>query len=86
MARETIEQRLVSLGYTDGRAEFDTILADVFHAFCPDWTDEELTYHPKDASRFCTTVRTRCGCKLPDELILRTLVINRKRGESECAA
>ncbi len=78
-----LETRLRSLGYTDKQEEFETILADVFFALCPDWTDEELLFHPDDAKTYCHAVRCRTTKGLPDELILRALINIRKRGSEE---
>ena len=44
----------------------------------PAWTEDELTCHPDDAKTFCNTIRSETGGKVPDHVILRTLLNARK--------
>lgn len=79
MVNLSIELR--NVGYLEHPDHFRGVLRSIFNGHYPGWTDEELLYHPKEASNFCTTVRERSGAPgLADPVILRTLVNIRKRG------
>lgn len=66
---------LKALGWEGDRADFNDLLVDVQHSFCPDWSDEQLLCRPRSAIEFCDLVRRRANNQnLPDELILRALV------------
>ena len=44
-------------------------------ATSPTWSVDELVRHPDDAKRYCDDIRPATGCgKLPDDMILRTLM------------
>lgn len=57
----------------------EKFIGKVIKAFCqrfPDWTVDELLYHPRDAERFCYEVRHDNGWyDVPDDIILRSLKI-----------
>ena len=75
----TLAEKLQTLGCTMESADFNDVVVEVWHALCPDWTDEELLVHPRDALRLCDCVRMRVDCNLPDELILRAMTNIRKK-------
>jgi hypothetical protein len=60
-------------------ADFRDLVQEVRAVFCPCWTGEELTLHPRQALAYCREVRRRLGNpRLADHLILRTLTNVRK--------
>ncbi len=79
MARITLRVELKRLRVTLSVAEFRSFLVDLHDAMHPEWTDEEMLYHPVDGIRYCEGVRKRLGCDLlADHVILRSLVNARK--------
>lgn len=45
------------------------------------WTIDELCLHPREALRFCDDLRHKHGfVYLPDDIILRSIMNQRKRG------
>ena len=73
MAR-TLEKELADLGCEAAADEFRDIVADVFCAMYPSWTDEELSCNPSEGVRFCRIVARRVGFPdLPERLVMRTL-------------
>lgn len=44
---------------------------------------DELLVHPADAIAFCDYVRAYIDSRLPDDLILRSLIAYRKRGAAK---
>lgn len=80
MSVASINERLERHGWVGAREDFDDLLADTLHDFCPDWTDDELKNHPPMAMQFCDVVRRRANVTAPDDLILRALSnIRRKK-------
>ena len=47
----------------------------------PEWTVDELACHPTEAHDYCEQVRLKASAKIPDHVILRTLMNARKRGD-----
>lgn len=76
-----LNRALRSCGFDGDRRDFDDSLVDVLHSLYREWTDEDLLFHPSEATRFCNIVRQRWHLPdLPDEVTLRCLVNIRKRG------
>lgn len=53
---------------------------EILSAQFPDWTDEELLFHPDDAKDLCRRTRGKLARRLEDHEILRALVGIRKNG------
>jgi len=82
-----INGRLDALGWEGDRADFDDLLVEVLHAYCPDWTDEQLLCRPTMALEYVSIVRRRCHMPaMPEELICRALVNIRRRSEQRSGA
>lgn len=62
------------------REEFDQKIIDNYaETFRDGWSIDELVLHPADAMQWCSGVRTKCGWHyVPDEIILRVMMIHRK--------
>jgi hypothetical protein len=63
--------------------EFRTLLMDVFHGMFRAWTVDQLVCMPDEAKRFCVTIRKNVRRRLPDPLILGTLLDMRENGDIE---
>jgi hypothetical protein len=71
--------RLEEAGYTNGADHFFQSVSALFATHFPGQTDEQLKRHPREALRFCDTVRTTLGIpELSDDLILGALENYRK--------
>lgn len=70
-------------GITQPHEHVSAVIAQLFHERFPTGvTVDELLLHPRDAMRFCDSVRDRQGwIGIPDDVILRALLNRRKRGE-----
>jgi hypothetical protein len=56
-------------------------LNDMFHGLYPSFTLDDLLCRPREALAFCDAVRRGLGnYDLPDDLILRPMLNERKRG------
>lgn len=56
-------------------AEFRELLEERKATTSPTWTIDDLVCHPPEAMAFCEQIRAETSCpKLPDDLILRTLM------------
>jgi len=57
----------------------DLFIDELRSVFRGAWTIDELVVHPRDALRFCDDFRHKHGFRdLPDDIILRTLMNERK--------
>ncbi len=75
-----LSKELESLGCKLDETEFRETLLELHVILHPSWTDEELLFHPRDASVYCEAIRFKTECSaLPDHLILRTLINTRKK-------
>lgn len=73
-------QQLSDAGYDRHADDYRVAVLEIAHALQPDWTDEEILYHPDIAKELCRRVNNETGVTLEDHVILRTLVNCRKRG------
>jgi hypothetical protein len=62
------------------RVDFtDEMVTDFNEAYRDGWTIDELLLHPREAARFCDTVRFKRGYyDAPDDIILRSIMTRRK--------
>jgi len=61
----------------------DQMCEDFNDAFRGTLTIDELLLHPRDAMRFCDDVRrNRAYYDVPDDIILRAILLRRKRPEA----
>jgi hypothetical protein len=72
---------LQDCGYKGSVDEFDDVLTDVHHAMFPDWSEDEVVCHPRDALRFVAEVRSRTVHRIPDHVICR----RKSRGKATSA-
>jgi hypothetical protein len=71
--------RLEANGCDIGLRTFKGMLVTTHSEQYPDWSVDELLLHPDEAKYFCDIVRRRFNVfGLPDDLVLRCLVANRK--------
>jgi len=57
----------------------DMFLSELRSVYRGMWTIDELLVHPRNAARFCEDFRLKSGYySLPDDVILRTLMNERK--------
>ena len=57
-------------------------MCDMFAGMCRAWTVDELLLHPREALNLCDSFRRAYGYfDLPDEVILRQLMIRRKKSK-----
>lgn len=74
-------QRFVpqDFGVEMGREQFNERCIDEFSNTYRTWTIDELLLHPTEASRFVSDVRRKYGWwDVPDDIILRVILANRK--------
>lgn len=76
-----LEQQLEDSGAGIGASAFRKIVSEIFLRLYPGWTDEDLMVNPRESRLFCHVVRRAVGCrKLPDPVVLKTLINIRKNG------
>ncbi len=74
-----LDQELTAAGYDGTPDSFKEKIVDIFHASHPNWTEDDLVCHPRDALHYCNYVRSAVQCPdLPDPVILKTLLNIRK--------
>ena len=77
-----LRDELKVFGCKTDEQDFRDIVMELHAIMHPNWTDEELLFHPRDAIRYAEAIRCRSECAgLPDHMILRTLVNCRKQGK-----
>jgi hypothetical protein len=82
-----LAEELLAAGCRLERAEFGDRLGDVFNGLFRDKTDEDLLCRPVESAAFCRVVRRAVRSpKLPDRVILRTLIALRKGGYARLMA
>ncbi len=80
--RRALDEELRAAGAKMTRATFYEEVEAVRQALYPQWTQDELACHPHDALQFCDVVRLRVGAPLPDHVILRAMLNQRKRARA----
>jgi hypothetical protein len=75
------ERELTTAGSMLNRNQFYDLVSEIFGAFSPSWTPDELACHPAEALQFCQAVRVRAGGEVPDHIIMHALMNARKRPE-----
>jgi hypothetical protein len=67
-------------GVNRTREEFIDIMTDYFNGvYRGTWTIDELLLHPREATKFCDDVRRNFHYyDVPDDIILRSILIRRK--------
>jgi hypothetical protein len=79
MAR--LSKTLAEYGIDTDPDAFVDQLVERFQGMYPAFTIDELLVRPREALRFCDSVRTATGnYDLPDDLLLRPLLNRRKQG------
>ncbi len=79
MGRESFSPKEFGVKMT--KPEFTDKMVEMFGAvYRGCWSIEELTLHPREALAFCDTVRREMvAFDLPDDIILRVIVAQRKK-------
>jgi hypothetical protein len=81
-----LAEELRAAGCDLDRVAFADAIAEEFHGWCRNATDEDLLCRPREGAKFCRAVRRELRLrKLPDRVILRTLIGRRKGGYARMA-
>ena len=81
MSMPSLESELREFGHAGDPEVFRKILVETLAREYPGWSDDNLLDSPVDASDYCVTVQDAIGnWRIPDDLILRTLINTRKGG------
>lgn len=80
-----LESELSSVGARIEADDFRDMIVELFHAHHRNATVADILVRPKLAINFCKIVRRQARArKIDDEVILRTLLNQRKRGLCRC--
>jgi hypothetical protein len=78
-----LEARLKKCGYCGDSSFFRQVVQDQFRKLFPDETDEAVLCNPSTkALPYCESVRQCCEFSFPEDLILSTLINERKRSRT----
>lgn len=79
---QRIEPQLKESGCDMSSGQFGSFVDDVFTEHFSDYTVDEMLLHPTVALEYCKTVREQGKefAALPEHLILRSLINQRKKG------
>jgi hypothetical protein len=73
--------RLLEAGYQGDTEAFKALVHEEFRRLFPAESDESILFHPRTkAVPLCDAVRQCVGLELPDDLVLSTLINQRKHG------
>jgi hypothetical protein len=76
--RINFQDELRAVGYDLPRDEFYDLVDGLRRVLYPEWTQDELVCHPREAVQFCDAVRGKAKAPVPDHLILKALMNRRK--------
>ncbi|HTU93181.1 MAG TPA: hypothetical protein VMF69_24085 [Gemmataceae bacterium] len=77
--RLNFDAELRAVGCPLNREQFYEAVEHIRKAIYPEWTQDELAYHPHDALRFCEIVRSNVQAPVPDHLVMKAMLNYRKR-------